>query len=449
MSYGDERIGGDPPSDPAGLTHTPPPFRSLEDAGVTPAELLKLVIKALQATALETPSQLAEFLKMPPRAVRELLDEAQERQWVHVLGASDLRLSSELRYDLTEKGHDAAAEAMRQNGYVGPAPVSLAAFCAQIVRQKITDRAVDRATIDRVMGDMIVPESVIRQLGPAINAGRAILLYGEPGNGKTTLGKKVADLYDDVIYVPYCFEVDGQIVKVFDPQIHQLAEVPVKESDAFDLRRDHGDGRWAACWRPAVVTGGELTLEMLDLSFETESRFYEAPLHIKALGGVFILDDFGRQLVSPESLLNRWTSPLESHIDFLKLHTGKSFALPFDALVIFSTNLSPEKLMDPAFLRRIPYKIGVFAPSQEEYREVFRFICSRERVPLGEEALEAIMQMLAARPWIPLANYQPRFIVEQVRAACKFDGAPMQFRREYVELALDNLGAGLMGREVA
>ena len=186
---------------------------------------------------------------------------------------------------------------------------------------------------------------------------------------------------------------------------------------------------------------------MLDLSFEQESRFYEAPLHIKALGGVFILDDFGRQLVAPEALLNRWTSPLESHVDFLKLHTGKSFALPFDALVIFSTNLAPENLMDPAFLRRIPYKIGVFAPSGAEYREIFRFICHRQDAPLTDADLDEVMRQLHERPWIPLANYQPGFILDQVRSACKFEGIPLQFRPEFVSLALDNLGAGLIGRE--
>jgi hypothetical protein len=442
MSYGDNLIELSQIS-PARPSNTPPPLRSLSEAGVASSDLLKLVLKALQATALETPSKLGEFVALPSRAVRELLDEAQERQLVHVLGAVDLHLNSELRYALTEKGRDAAADSFRQNGYVGPAPVSLNAYCDQVLRQKITDITVDRPTIERTFGDMIVPESIISQLGPAINAGRAVLLYGPPGNGKTTIGQMTAELYDDTIYVPYCFEVDGQIVKVFDPQVHHPMPQPERPDDGLNLRRDHLDARWVPCHRPVVTTGGELTLEMLDLSFESESRFYEAPLHIKALGGIFILDDFGRQLVSPEALLNRWTAPLESRVDFLKLHTGKSFALPFDALVVFSTNLEPDQLMDPAFLRRIPYKIGVFAPSEEEYRDVFRFVCEQQQVALSEDDLDGILAKLRQRPWIPLANYQPSFIVDQVRAACKFEGVAMQFAPAFIELALNNLGAGL------
>jgi predicted ATPase with chaperone activity len=428
-------------------SNRPPPLRSLSEAGVAAKELLDLVLKALHATALETPSQIAAFLKLPSRAVRELLDEAQERKLVQVLGAMDLHLTSELRYALTEKGREAAADARRQNGYVGPAPVSLAAYTAQLRRQQLRDRIVPRPQVERILADMVVPESVVQRLGQAVNAGRAILLYGPPGNGKTTLGQRVGDLFEDTIYVPYCFEVDGQIVKVFDPQIHQPAAPAEEDDNDLGLRSDHSDGRWVLCHRPVVTTGGELTLEMLDLSFEAESRFYEAPLHIKALGGVFILDDFGRQLVAPVALLNRWTAPLESHVDFLKLHTGKSFGLPFDALVIFSTNLAPENLMDPAFLRRIPYKIGVFAPSEAEYREVFHAVCRREDVPLSEAALNEVMRQLAERPWIPLANYQPAFIVAQVRAACKFEQLPVHFRPDFVSLALDNLGAGLIGRE--
>jgi hypothetical protein len=239
--------------------------------------------------------------------------------------------------------------------------------------------------------------------------------------------------------VPHCFEVAGQIVKVFDPDIHK--EVPTAEAAAqpSSIRATGFDRRWVPCRRPFVVTGGELTLEMLDLSFNTLAKFYEAPLHVKALNGTFLIDDFGRQLVAPETLLNHWIVPLESRVDYLKLHTGKSFSLPFDELVIFSTNMPPSQLMDPAFLRRIPYKIEVGAPSVEEYAEIFRAVSRARGLEASEEAIGFVIAELTERNGFPLAAYQPRFIVEQVVAACKFRGLAPRFHAEVLHAAIGNL----------
>jgi hypothetical protein len=187
------------------------------------------------------------------------------------------------------------------------------------------------------------------------------------------------------------------------------------------------------------MAGGELTLEMLDLSFNVLAKFYEAPLHVKALGGVFLIDDFGRQLVSPEALLNRWILPLESRVDYLKLHTGKSFSLPFDELVIFSTNLSPSDLMDPAFLRRIPYKLEIGAPNEDEYRQIFRVISKALGLEAPEEIIDLVIHVLREENDFPLASYQPKFIVNQVRAACKFAGILPQFGPDMIKMALSNL----------
>jgi hypothetical protein len=280
----------------------------------------------------------------------------------------------------------------------------------------------------------------VREIGPAVNSGRSILLYGPPGNGKTSIGERIGSLFRDVVYIPYCFEVEGQIIKVFDPSVHQRVEGQLQNlPENLGLRREELDTRWVVCRRPLLITGGELTLEMLDLSFNPLAKFYEAPLHVKALGGIFMIDDFGRQIVSPTALLNRWIVPMESRVERLKLHSGKSFELPFDELVIFSTNLSPGALMDPAFLRRIPYKIEVGGPTAEEYRLIFRALASKFGLKVDDGMIEEVMHELRVRNDFPLAGFQPKFIIDQVLAAAKFDGAPPKLTPEYVSLALRNL----------
>src|SRR6185503_830746 len=221
---------------------------------------------------------------------------------------------------------------------------------------------------------------------------------------------------------------EGQIIKVFDPGIHEAIGNGETEGRVTTLRKEDFDLRWVPCRRPFIVTGGELTLEMLDLSFNTLAKFYEAPLHVKALGGIFTIDDFGRQLVSPEALLNRWIVPLESRVEYLKLHTGKSFSLPFDELVVFSTNLSPRDLMDPAFLRRIPYKLEVGGPCPADYIKIFKMIAQAQGLEAPDAMIDFVITALTHNNDFPLASFQPKFIIDQVRSACKFEGISLQFR---------------------
>ena len=243
---------------------------------------------------------------------------------------------------MTEAGHRRAIDALQQSQYVGPAPVSLEAWEERILRQSINNERIEKGAIDRSFSDLVVPPDFVRRLGPAVNSGRALLLYGPPGNGKTSIAERMSRIYADIIYIPLRIEVDGQIIKIYDPSIHKEA----KSSHNDDGKQRHPQGsvdrRYVACKRPIIITGGELTLEMLDLRYDESAKYYEAPLHMKALGGTFIIDDFGRQLVKPEQLLNRWIVPLESRVDFLKLHTGKTFSIPLDEIVVFSTNLEPN-----------------------------------------------------------------------------------------------------------
>jgi len=422
------------------LQGAPPVPNAIEDTGLQLSDLLNLVTKVMYTSSAETPSAIADTVKLSNRLVQLLLDQAAERKLLEALGSVCLRIGAEMRYALTEKGKLWAIEALAQNQYVGPAPVSLSAYRDRIHRQRITNERVDREAVDRAFANLVISRDFIQQIGPAINSGQAILLYGPPGNGKTTVGERIGRIFNDVAYIPYCFEVEGQIIKVFDAGVHQPLQQPaeplVKRSA---VRREDFDARWVPCRRPFIVAGGELTLEMLDLSFNQSAKFYEAPLHVKALGGIFMIDDFGRQIVSPEALLNRWIVPLGRRVDYLKLHTGKSFSLPFDELIIFSTNLSPQDLMDPAFLRRIPYKIEIGGPSVAEYRQIFALLSKAAGMEATSETIDLVIAALRDRNGTPLASFQPKFIIDQLNAACKFAGIPPQFQPGLLSLALDNL----------
>ncbi|HEX3653801.1 MAG TPA: hypothetical protein VHU18_13360 [Rhizomicrobium sp.] len=412
---------------------------TVEDTGLSLQDLLNLALKAMYAGGAETTSGVADILKLPHRVVQLVLDQARDRKLLEVLGSAGLRITSELRFALTEKGKAWAADALNQNQYVGPAPVPLVEYRERIERQRITNERIDRATIASAFADLIVPEMFIRQLGPAVNSGQSLLLYGPPGNGKTSVAERIGRMFRDVVYVPYCFEVEGQIIKVFDPGIHEPIGQNADTSAGRVLRRDDFDRRWVACRRPFIVAGGELTLEMLDLSFNTLAKFYEAPLHVKALGGMFMIDDFGRQLVSPESLLNRWIVPLERRVDYLKLHTGKSFSLPFDELVVFSTNLTPKDLMDPAFLRRIPYKLEISSPTRDEFKQIFHAVSKAKGLESSDQIVNAVVAALQELGGTALASYQPKFIIDQVLTACKFEDIAPRFRPDLIAMAIGNL----------
>jgi hypothetical protein len=412
--------------------------RSIAETGLSINTLLNLMIKAISVTGEGTGPSIVAALKLTPVVVLELFEEAKRRKLLESLGTAgmDGTATPDVRYVLTTAGLQWARQAMEQNEYVGPAPVTLAAFRDQVRLQAIAGERIGRPMLEKAFSDLKISEALMRELGPAVNSGRSILLYGPPGNGKTSIGERIGRLYRGVVFIPWCVEVEGQIIRFFDPTVHQAVETAATTGN---LRRDEFDTRWVACWRPFVVAGGELTLEMLDLKYNEQAKFYEAPLHIKALGGIFLIDDFGRQLVSPEQLLNRWIVPMESRVEYLKLHTGKTFQLPFDELVIFSTNLSPSGLMDGAFLRRIPFKIEIGGPPLEVYRGIFRGICQKNGIEPDPHMIDEVVAELTVRNDFPLASFQPKFIIDQVLAAARFDGVSPRLDPEYLTLALGNL----------
>jgi len=421
------------------LKEMPQPPRSLAETGIAEGELLNLMLKIMYARSLDTPSKIADGLKLPARLIGLLIADAERRQIVESMGMLEGPVLSEVRYALSQTGRRRALEALEANQYIGPAPVSLTDYHARVLRQRITNERIGRARVDEAFADLTIPSDFVDRLGPAINSGRALLLYGPAGNGKTSIAERIGGIFGDIVYVPYVIEIEGQYVKVFDPDLHEVATVEQKPDRIEAIRRRDFDRRWVPCKRPIVITGGELSLEMLDLQWNPQARFYEAPLHMKAIGGTFIIDDFGRQLISPERLLNRWIVPMQSRFDYLKLHTGKSFSVPFDELLIFSTNMAPQDLMDPAFLRRIPYKLETPAPTMEVYHNIFVAVASAAGLPFDEDIFRYIVDRLTNVEKQNLACYQPQFIVDQVIAACKYEGVPPTLSRARVSVGLDNL----------
>jgi predicted ATPase with chaperone activity len=411
---------------------------SIEETGVSERNLMQLMLKFMHTEASETVLDLADRMKLPRLLIGKLVEEAVRQRFIGATGAtSDLALST--HYALTEGGRTAVREALEQNIYIGPAPVSLASYRDQIEKQRITNEMMKESQLRDGFAGLVVPEQMIRRLLPAINAGRSVLLYGPPGNGKTTLSTRIAGLFKDPVYIPYAFEVSGQIIKVFDVQIHQPRpheEVAHGPPAGLGLHRETFDQRWVPCSRPVVMAGGEMTMDMLDLQFNPEARFYDSPLHVKAINGMFLIDDFGRQRFPPNDLLNRFIVPMENQIDFMKLNTGANFTLPFDVLLMFSTNLQPADLMDAAFLRRIQYKIKLFEPTRDEYHRIFTAVAKSRGLTFDEDVFDYVVRMLTS---YGLAYYQPAFICNHVLETCKSFELPPQLTQELAGEALANL----------
>lgn len=419
------------------LHQVPPEPLSFEATGSSSTELMTLLIKLIYSLNLETVQQFVDEIKLPPPLVDELIQLAVGRSLLAAMGSVGLST----RYELGEKGRLWAQDALKKSLYIGPAPVTLDDFCKRIDLQKITNEKVSFEQVAAALKTYSVTDGLIHKIGPALNSGRAMLLYGPPGNGKTSIASSFVDIFSDIVYIPYAVAIDGIIMKVFDPSWHHkvTTDASSQKNALGGIRRHQYDARWVAVRRPFIVTGGELTLEMLDLRFDPATGYYEAPLHIKALGGCFVIDDFGRQMVSPTALLNRWIVPMESRLDYLKLHTGKSFSIPFEAMLVFSTNLHPEDLMDAAFLRRLPYKIEIGAPSLENYINILMKECSKSGISVSHDTLQSIVYKVKVEKGLELAAFQPKFIVDQVVAIATFLKRAPEIDNFAIDYALSNL----------
>jgi hypothetical protein len=429
------------------IEETPVMPRTVAETGLNKRFLLDLVLKQLRVGSCEIVRDLVAKTHLSQHVIQEILDDAVQQKFVYVSGAETVGVVRYLRYGLSEQGREAAGEALEQSGYLGPAPVSFEAYKAQLQKQKLANERISLAKLEQAFAGLIIPPDMLRRITPAVSSGRTVLLYGPPGNGKTSIGTRIADAYRDPVFIPYAVEVGGQIIKVFDRTIHKpYAPVAANDQDAApSLHMESFDARWMYCRRPVAMAGGEMTLDMLELKWDPAAKCYDAPLHMKALNGVFLIDDFGRQRCSPTDLLNRWIVPLESRIDYLQLKSGNTIQIPFDELVVFSTNLAPADLMDPAFLRRIPYKIEVLGPTEGEYRTIFQRTAMAFGLALGEEALDLVVGRIKGDGRYTLASFQPRFICEQAAEVCRCFELPPVLTGEIAVGALENLYVGIGG----
>ncbi len=415
--------------------------RSLAETGIGMVPLLGLMLRVMAADSRGTAAEIMRALRLPYGITEKLLDEARNRGWVQAMGVGLTGHAGEARYGLSHEGREALADATGQTTYVGPAPVPLAAYQAQIGRQRLSGERLDAGRLRDGLGGLSVTDALMRKLLPAVNAGSSILLFGPAGNGKTSVASRIAALFRQVIFVPYAVEIAGQIMRVFDPGLHvpTLSDEDRVQLGGEGLASMAYDDRFVPCRRPFAVAGGELTVEMLDLQWDTHTKFYDAPLHVKALGGVFLIDDFGRQRMDPKALLNRWIVPMESRVDYLKLHSGKSFSLPFDELLVFSTNIDPKEIMDPALLRRIPYKIKLLAPGMDEYCAIFASEARARGLTLEDGVVEHVAALLTQAGDFGLAYFQPKFVCAQVAEMCASFGMERVVTRALAGEALANL----------
>jgi hypothetical protein len=407
----------------------------VEDTGLDFSFLVELLAKILYVRGQLRLPDLATHAKLSRAVLEALLSFMRSERLCEMVRQGET--DGTMAYTLTDLGRARANDFLQRCQYAGPAPVSLSAYVKQVAQQSVREMGVTRELLQSAFENIIVRREHLDQFGAAMNSSRPILVYGPAGSGKTYISERLVGLLSGNVAIPHAIEVGNEVIQVFDWMVHQPVACDDSRRSVLDRGRKH-DARWVLCRRPVVLTGAELTLPMVDLQFDHKSRFYQAPPQMKANNGLFIVDDLGRQLVSPQDLMNRWIVPLDRHVDYFGLHTGKKFQVPFDVIVVFSSNLQPSKLADEAFLRRLGYKIFVGPLPESDYREIFMSVCADNGIPFDEKGYRYVVKDLHVRNDKPLLACLPRDILCQLRDFSRFNGREPTLSEELLDWAWHN-----------
>ncbi len=406
--------------------------QSVEDLQIPQNILIDIILRLLYHEGNVLFRRFAQVIRNPA-VVDNMLEWMRQEHLVEISQASAAAGRFSYLYKLTEAGQERAREAMERSQYVGPAPVPIHYYNRAIELQTQGPRNVNVKEVKSALSDLILAPDFHRRIGPAVRSGASLFLYGPSGNGKTTIAQKISRLIAGThpIWLPYALTAGGQVIQIHDRLVHQ--PLPDKEKESFGFGAV--DGRWGLFQRPSVVVGGELKMDALDLRYDSVAKIYEAPLQLKANGGMFLIDDFGRQQVSPVDLLNRWIVPLEDGLDYLRLRTGQTIVVPFRQLIVFSTNLDPYKLADDAFYRRIQIKVAVFSPDEERYRQIFLMVSKQIGIPFDEGAYQHLLEKWYRGPGRELQAVHPRDLLKIVEALCGYEEIPLQMTPRLVDEA--------------